>query len=344
MLDARNGNCFGFLRALLAFCSVLLGSSGCIPAARWYAPTEPRVGTQASVRYRATRISDHESQPLEVSAEINAPSADLALGPARLSRPSLEPCASGPVSSRWLSLGGTDATRAEHEYISAAFARSPESEALLRDGPTVLDLPIVTPLATGSARCLRVELLDASPETVDWRQRPVGWFGASVRTFVPVHAIEGMSGAFMGTVRGGPFIGPLRVGLDLGFGAGVSRNDAPVQDSGGFLLYSAGALLAPEPLVAGRFGFTSELGYDVYGLRFTPKGQSTSEGRGLVHGPLLALRFMILPKPARSSSFESRSDSWTSAIDLFTTLLWHRSGEQPTPAFGFSYVGDIGFP
>ncbi len=190
MRPSSKSNASRFLAALVS-----LLFAGCIPSARWYEPVSPLKAKTAGAELQAKAIS-RALMFTVTSADVHARDLDVAFGRPRLTSPEQPECSSGEGANGWAT-GLTDRlTRLDpgtHGVLTASFTNANiDREGLLLVRPTVLDVPVARFAGTSPATssCLRLPLLVAGGDTVEWRQRPGWWFGAEVRVEVPKHRLE----------------------------------------------------------------------------------------------------------------------------------------------------------
>ncbi len=188
----------------------------------------------------------------------------------QLARASSAPCEDG-VPARIASL------RSDKDTLTALFRRDAIDEhGLLSKEPTMLDVIVVRGLK-GGQDCLRVPLV-VDPTRPEWSETPSASFGYAFSLFAPFRRIYAADAAPMLNLRGGPFVGPVRLRAELGVGGAFEKNR-----NANLVAYSyhAGLLVDSLLLHAERFGLGVGAGYDLTGLTLSANVDALShDGAG----------------------------------------------------------------
>jgi hypothetical protein len=250
------------------------------------------------------------------------------------------PCATGENASVWAQ-SLTDKPEpnepAMHGMLTANFSNAhTDPGGLLLTRPTVLDVPVMTP--TGSTLpigpCPRLPLLVSGVGAPEWRQAPRWWLGVELRVEAPVHRLQGVGATVIAPIAFGALAGPVRVGIEVGFGF-----DFHPKGSG---VFEAGVRVDSPLLVVQRFATGVKLAYEVESWAVGSDPITGAVSFATVHGPRAALRFLLLPPPPPSTKYDARPDSWSTGLEFSASLLYVAGDGAPTPALGGSYFGDIG--
>jgi hypothetical protein len=312
---------------------------GCIPSARWYEPLTAQKARGPVTELKAKSIG-RDGLHTVVTVAAHPTIGDVAFGRPRLTTPDAPPCATGENANMW-GLSLTDEPEphepAMHGMLTAKFSNAhTDPGGLLLTRPTVLDVPVMTP--TGSTLpigpCLRLPLLVSGAGAPEWRQAPRWWLGLELRVEAPVHRLEGVGATVIAPIAFGAFAGPVRVGIELGYGLAFGPKNGGVLETG---------VRVDSPLlVVQRFATGLKLAYEVEAWAVGHDATTGAARIVTVHGPRAALRFLLLPPPSPSTKYDARPDSWSTGLEFSTSLLYVASDGAPTPAFGGSYFGDIG--
>jgi hypothetical protein len=272
-----------------------------------------------------------------------------AWGAPRMNTARRRPCEGG-----WAATGDatfSPPTGQPTQQTTLTFAGPPAARAaLFAEGSATLDVPVFPADPAAAHRCLRVPLQTLRAGT-EWQARP--WMvGLDLRLVFlarPLHGYE--SDALLIGFPQGFWIDRWR--FTVGFQGGLvsERGVAPTnpppatRPSVGIL---GADLRVDRMLLASRhLGLDAQLGYD---LLFTvaPNAQTSAAAAAayqgaLLHGPRVALRFLILAS-ARPEwpGFAAPPDSTGFGLSAFAGAWWQSSGgSAPAPIFGFSLDGNL---
>jgi hypothetical protein len=208
----------------------------------------------------------------------------------------------------------------------------------------VLDVPVTRPGETSALEkeCVRVPLLVMADGRPEWRQDPRWWLGLELRIDGFLQRLAGVDATVLFPITFGAFVGPLRVGLEFGWGVAGGPRD-PRNPSGSAGVLEAGVRVDSPVVAIGRFATGVRVLYIVEGWNYRTNPTTTEAVSATVHGPRAALRFLLIPPPPPSSKYEARPDSWTTGLEFGVSRLYLAGDGAATTAIGGSYVGDIGW-
>ncbi len=253
-----------------------LGTAACVPRPLAYQAAPP------------PSIADHDTRLAITDVLVPADTADLGAivqvegaGSVRITSARLAPARGEPCRGGWpagvVSAGGRRRWErplpvAPGERVTFEFPVTPEAPEAIGQlaEPETLDIEVQTD--AGAARCVRLALPMA--DSALRRRRAWSW-GGSLRLDPPI------MNAFSGAVRAGRWLGPLRMGAELGLA--LRR----CTDCLSPLYLSAPAALTIEALPALRagFGVGLEAAYAV-----APTVGADGGDTYLLHGPRLTVR------------------------------------------------------
>jgi hypothetical protein len=253
----------------------------------------------------------------------------------QLARPSSAPCEDG-VPARIAS------SSSDKDTLTALFRRDAIDEhSLLSNEPTMFDVIVVRGLS-GHPECLRVPLV-VNPTRPEWSQTPRASFGYAFSLFVPFRRIYAADAAPMLTLRGGPFVGPVRLRAELGVGGAFEKNR-----NANLVAYSyrAGLLVDSLLLHTERFGLGVGAGYDLTGLTLSANVNALSHDgagyQGLIYGPRAGIAFALLPQAPIGQAFVARPDAASATLELYMGAESSHDHANPTPAFWLALATDVG--
>ncbi|HEX3774440.1 MAG TPA: hypothetical protein VHV51_08245 [Polyangiaceae bacterium] len=316
---------------------LLLAVSGCV---REYRPSTPHTAQVGSGSLSLTTIETASGAVIYpphggvvVQGHYRVEAGDSFTTPV-LTKTNTPPCSGGTRAHR-------SEVNADNGTLAALFPRDElDSQRLLATEPTALDVNVVH--ADGTRECLRVPVLSA-PARTEWLQDPAASLGYAFTLLVPFRRIYAAGAAPMLTLRGGPFIGPLRLRAELGIGGAFAENR-----NANLVAYSYRAGLLLDALLAhiDRFGFGVAAGYDVTGISLDASVQALShEGvgfQGLIYGPRAGVSFELLPTPPLGPAFRARPDAASASLELYLAAESSHDHDKPTPALWFTVGVDVG--
>jgi hypothetical protein len=290
-----------------------------------------------------------ERSGLRLGATLTArPGA--AWGTPRLNSAARPPCEGGVAATDEATFSGRPGDPAQHTVLTLA-APPITRAAPFVDGSAVLDVPVFPADRTQPRRCLRIPL-QVLPAGTEWRATP--WMmGLDLRFAFLTRPLRGYEGnALLINLPQGLWVGPWRVavGFEAGFvderGVPPAASSSAVHSSVGL----AGAdLLVDRMLWAGRHvGLDAQLGYDLLATiapnAQTAPGEAAAYQAATLHGPRVALRFLVLTSPHPEwRGFASPPDATSFGVSAFAGAWWQSSGAAaPSPVVGFSLDGNIG--
>jgi hypothetical protein len=174
-------------------------------------------------------------------------------------------------------------------------------------------------------------------------QDPPASLGYAFTLLVPFRRIYAADAAPMLALRGGPFIGPLRLRAELGIGGAFAENR-----NANLVAYSYRAGLLLDTLLAhvDRFGFGVAAGYDVTGITLGTNVEGLSHDgagfQGLIYGPRAGISFELLPVSAPGPAFRARPDAASASLELYFAGESSHDHDGPTPALWFALGVDVG--
>jgi hypothetical protein len=335
------------LFGVATFTLVALAVGGCYPNARWYEPVSAARVRQPYGEAHASSIYRDGSETV-VRVRIHDGRDDAVTGRPRVTAADGGPCSSGIPAETWestLTDKPAEGERGTHGTLGVHVSNDrTDREGLLLHRPTALDVPVSLPGSTGALekQCLRLPLLATADGRPEWRQDPGLWIGLDLRIDGFLQRLSGIDSTVLLPISFGAFVGPFRAGLELAWGFAVGPGDARVA-TGGAGVIGAGARVDSPVIAVGRFATGLKLLYVVEGWTYG-KDRITQEQVGVaVHGPRVALRFLLIPPTPPSSKYESRADAWSTGLEFGVTRLFLTSDGTAATALGGSYVGDIGW-
>jgi hypothetical protein len=270
-----------------------------------------------------------------------------AWGAPRINTASRPRCEGGLAST-------SDATFAlapgQPQHSLLVFSGEPKARAApFVDGTAVLDVPVFPADQTQPHRCLRVPLQEM-PAGAEWQATP--WMlGLDLRLVFLAQPLRGyQDNAVLIALPQGWWVDRWRFSLAFEGGLVGERGvvpPTPPPDAHPSVGVLGGNLQVGRMLWnADRVGLDAQLGYD---LLWTTAPNKTSAAApayeaALLHGPRLALRFLLL-KSARPDwqGFRAPPDATAFGISAFAGAWWQSSGAAaPAPIFGLSLDGNVG--
>jgi hypothetical protein len=207
--------------------------------------------------------------------------------------------------------------------------------------PTSLDVSVVH--ADGSPPgCLRVPLVEATG-SAEWAQEPVYTLGVGFGVTVPFRAIYGAKAMPTFALRGGAWLGPVRLRIQGLVGGAIA--DAT---NANLIAYSYGGGLLVDSLAWSwrRLGLGIAAGYDVMGISYGANIDALShDGAGFqggMHGPRAGLLLTLLPPPPPGPAFRARTDALSASLELYGAALWSADRPTATPAMWVALLIDGG--
>jgi hypothetical protein len=204
--------------------------------------------------------------------------------------------------------------------------------APLGQGPLVVDVAVLRTDGDRARECLRVPIVEGSAEP-EWIQDPRWSAGFTFGVLVPFERVYGVAAVPGFALRLGPWLGPLRVRTELGWGGAWARSSNP-----NLVGYSYRGTLLLDTLVfhAGPFGLGVAAGYDVSAITFRPNVEGLSHDgdgyKGLYHGPRAGLLFAFVPPVPKGPAFRARPDASSVALEVYGAAAWSNDRDGATPA------------
>jgi hypothetical protein len=326
---------------------------GCV---RGYAPRSPHVASTPGAEIEVTRLVVDTSAPALPQSPLNRVDVvastrtehGVALASARLAPVGAAPCtagveATGEVRASHFAAAGTLPTPTSTGQACWSWSRpAVDGRALLWSEPAALDVSVLH--ADGAPPgCLRVPLVDDTTR-VEWEGYPWSSWGIGLVVAVPFHSIYGVDAMPVFALRGGRWVGPVRLRLE-GLGGGAAAHATNPNLVG--YAYGGGILADTLLFSTGMFGLGIAAGYDALGVSFSANVDALShEGagfQGVMHGPRGGLVFDLLPPPAPGGAFRARPDATSFSVEIYGAALWSQDAASATPAIWAALQTDGGF-
>jgi hypothetical protein len=322
---------------------------------RVYTPRTPHVARSPDAEIEVTGLAVESNAPAVQRSPLNRVGVfartreehGTVLAFARIAPAATPPCSAGvetTVESRWSSVGAAGAQPAPPTTGQAYWSvprTALDGAALLWGQPAALDVSELH--ADGAAPgCLRVPLVD-DPSRVEWQQEPRSSLGIGLVVAVPFRSIYGIDAMPLLALRGGPWLGPVRLRAQGFFGGASAHASNP-----NLVGYAYGGGLLADTLLFSthRVGLGIAAGYDVLGASLSANVDALShQGAGFlgpIHGPRAGLVFDLLPPPAPGRAFRARPDAGSFSLEIYGSALWSQDSASATPAIWAALQTDGG--
>ncbi|HWL88708.1 MAG TPA: hypothetical protein VNO21_23055, partial [Polyangiaceae bacterium] len=297
--------------------------SGCtgVPL-RSYDGAVPHAAAERDVRLETAKVFATKKTVI-VQVNFDMPTGTALTAP-RLAQASSTACSDGIVPSDYNvnhnagAKPGRDVGSVVAQFSSDDVRRA----GLLEREPASMAIEVIE-FGEGSARtCHRVPVV-SDIARVEWENDKVGTLGVDLRFAVPTSsALSKMPFATFVAIRGGLYLGPLRLSGDLFLGYAFGGPTSPKNSDNSYGM--AGGGLSLDALIAhgSGFGLGLQAGAEALSLVFDPAPTVTFPHRSyFLIGPRGGLRFVWFGPELPGRAFHARTEAITTSIALYTSVL-----------------------